>query len=76
MEDDIEVGFTHYAWLGICPLYLAETEDEVIVEVRHWLFVPLWYLCIAAHVIFSLPMTIVRGGIQESVPFLITGEIE
>lgn len=73
MED---VQFTHYAWLGVCPLYLYEDEEELVVEARHWIFEPLWYLSVAFFVIFSLPLTILNGGVQEAIPFLITGTIE
>lgn len=72
-----EPKWTHYAWLGVCPLRLAYSNtDEVIVEARHWIFEPLWYLSITVFLVAALPIAILRGGIMPSAPFLVTGTIQ
>jgi hypothetical protein len=31
--------FTHKGWLGICPVYIADTfTEEPTIEPRHWMF--------------------------------------
>lgn len=69
--------WTHKGWHFFCPCYFAnlDSEDGPVVDVRHWVFYPLWVLAglFESTIIFFLSLT--DPDYEPAFRFYITGEL-
>jgi hypothetical protein len=69
--------WTHKGWRFFCPCYFADIEkDCMVVDMRHWIFWPLWQLAELLEGSIILFLTIFDPDYVPAFMFYVTGELE